>query len=239
MRRLLSIVAALVALPLSANPLLQLVGSPSAPPTFVVAGTAAANADGSDLTPSLGAHQANDILLVMVRTQKSATVSTATSGWELLANDGGLDNLRQIAWYWKRAESGSETNPTFSGGVNTYLFYAQSYVIRGATTSDSPFVDSTIKYTNDDATPDSSEITATVSNSLVLCFGAVINDDAWTTSPPPIGWTLGDDITTTVGADARFFVIHRSTAAGTVAAVEIGAFGVAQWIVTHTVAIIP
>lgn len=211
-------------------------------PEFIAAGTAAATVDGSNVTPTLPSHQTGDILLAAQKTINTGTPAVETAGWTQIGSTTTV-GTHKFAWYWKRAASASETNPEFSGGVNTFVNYAQTYCYRGAVSSGTPFEDETIWSSADPGTttdPLTSTVTTTGANRTVVCLRGSDNDVAWTTSPPPAGWTLDNDVTTLEGADASLTAISiEASSAGDVSSVTIGIIGSAQEQASVTLALIP
>jgi hypothetical protein len=186
--------------------------------TFIAAGAIAYDlTDPGSVTPEVPAHQADDILIVAAYNQgtyptNNADVpATATAGWTQIAS---IDGNEAGAWWWKRAVDGSTTGPVIT---STYTdLFAICYVFRGCTTTGTPFEDATTAGNLGDASATSTTalITTTDVGLLVAAFLTVGDDTAWSAnlgcSPPPPGWDLEDNSTTSQGTDCRFTVISAA-----------------------------
>ena len=78
-----------------------------------------AQAHGGNVTPTLPAHQANDLLLCLVESNDNVNHTTSTAGWSrLYTYTSAVSSQHRASLFWKIAASGSETNPTIvhSGG---------------------------------------------------------------------------------------------------------------------------
>lgn len=206
---------------------------------FISKGTAADNNTNADLTPTLPIHTTNDILFAQVQADATSTVSTATSGWSQIGSaivEGG----REATWWWKRAASGSETSPTFTGFAGTFtLNFAQVYCYRGAIATGTPFEDATTAQ-GTDTTPSTAAIDTTGVARAVVCFMVVHDDTAYSVAAPPIGWENSADDTTGTGGDGRLSVITTGKeTAGTVSSVSVGTLTGAESWSTLTLALIP
>ncbi len=115
------------------------ISAEAAAPTFNSFSAIAAST-GADVTVTLPAHQAGDIILLLgwVRdVNDSVTITTAT-GWTQLATwDRGTSSRYWL--FWKRATSGSETNPVFNKSGSNGDTYAAAITYRGANTSGDPW----------------------------------------------------------------------------------------------------
>src|SRR5690349_24405698 len=110
-----------------------------AAPTFQAVGTPASTSGGAGATvPTWPAHVANDIGLLLVETTTPETVA-APAGWTQVtgspqADSGGSST--QLAVFWKRAASSSETNPSIPDPGNHC--HAVIVTFRGCITSGDP-----------------------------------------------------------------------------------------------------
>ena len=146
-------------------------------------------------------------------------LSTSTDGWAEIANLGG-SNLDAV-WFWKRAPGAGTAGPTITASDD--VGFAICYVIRGAITDATPFEDATTAGDLVDNNPDTAEITTTASNRFVVSLLSVQEDTAWSSAPPPAGWTSDSDLATASGNDFRFtFISKEEASATTVSAVQIG-----------------
>lgn len=185
-----------------------------AAPTLQAEGTVAAVTSGN-LTVTLPAHQTNDILIVTLQgwvpnTVGSAAGVTAPTGWteasETPTPSGTADG--QVGLYWRRAASGSETNPTFvrptgwDTGTDT-AWAGRAYVVRGvdpnAATPWDALVASALFTTASQAF---SAVTVSGMERTVIHFGIKQDDNAWGTAPA--GWTAGLAGTSSTGTDSGF-----------------------------------
>lgn len=192
-----------------------------ATPSFISAGSINFTGSG-DNTPTPPAHQANDILIIACMNDGNYTMSTSTSGWTEIAEIQA--STPHVAWYWKRATGSGTAGATIVPSNSLNDLWAICYVIRGCITTGTPYEDATTDWGNAlETTPDTALITTTDVNRLVCCFASMAGDDAWSTPPPPSGWTTGDDSTSADGRHARHTVISIEKAtAGDVNATTIG-----------------
>jgi hypothetical protein len=174
------------------------------------------------ITPILPAHQADDILIVCALYKPTITeLNIATSGWALLDSSGsGGGGLGGVAWFWKRATSGAETNPAVSVVSGSGDHYAQAHVIRGCITSGNPWdVFASQAFTTTDPFS-ASGITTTVADTLICVIGGD-TDDAMasvvvTASDPTTfsGGTTTDNrwVESTSGTDGTLFIAFATKA---------------------------
>lgn len=102
-----------------------------------VAGVSGLATGAGNVTPTLPSHQADDILLALCETDDEA-VSCSTTGWaEIPSSMARRAGGTRLTWFWKRATSGAETNPTITGTTNHKIAYA--VVLRGCFTSGNPW----------------------------------------------------------------------------------------------------
>ena len=176
----------------------------------------------ADMTVTLPAHATGDILYLMAFVRDvddTASITTAT-GWAAVTGfpaDRGT-SARYWLW-WKRAASGSETNPVIDFSGTTGDSYYVVWTFRGCITSETPHE---VLGTPTTGTADPASLTGITSltdNSLivVLLMGEDNNNSACTTTGTnPADYTELYDETTT-GADAMSCLSYaaRSTAGAT------------------------
>jgi hypothetical protein len=198
-----------------------------AAPMLAAEGSVAAVTSGN-LTVTLPAHQANDILVACVvgwvpNTTSGTATLTAPSGWTKAASDtlitsGIIDG--EWAIFWRRAASSSETNPTFtrpSGwdtGTDT-CFAGRAYVVRGCVTTGDPWdqiAQSPLYSTANGAVP---AVTVSGSERTVIQF-FVSSDDL--SAGSVTGWTAGTAATTTTGTDAGFQTFRKENVSSSTSA---------------------
>ncbi len=138
-RGLSPVIAVIAALSL----LLPAIPAQSAAPTFVgVSGTnstTAAASTGADVTVTLPAHQAGDILLLIgvVRDQDD---TVTVSGWTQMTGSPFNRSTVSRYWvFWKRAASSSETNPVFDKNTTTGDTFVAVASYRGAIGTGDPW----------------------------------------------------------------------------------------------------
>ena len=183
-----------------------------AAPILQAEGALAIATTATTVTPVIPAHALNDILICASGNWAPATAGalakhTISSGWTELASlqipaSGDADGW--IVWWWKRAASGSETNPTLTrtGDTGTDTnFTGRIYVIRGVITSDPAWdeVDPTTLYPTANQPVDA----LTVSGTERLAIHFLVKTDDFVTAPT-VGagaWTAGTQLETTTGTD--------------------------------------
>ena len=108
-------------------------------PTVQGSSVVAAALTTASVTPTLPAHQANDILLSPAWIRTSTGGLSVPTGWTSFADFTRGTTARYRA-AWKRAAGSAETNPTWavSGGATADKF-AQVHVIRGCVTGGQSF----------------------------------------------------------------------------------------------------
>jgi hypothetical protein len=145
-----------------------------------VAGVGADNSGSTgSVTYTLPSHQADDILLLVCETNVSAGLTTATSGWAHVTNSPRAQgsNVTCINVFWKRAASGSETNPVVDATSNHQAGFAMA--VRGCVTVGNPWDFTPVgSGTASGSTMSATGGTTTVANCLVLICSANFNDTA-------------------------------------------------------------
>jgi hypothetical protein len=186
-------------------------------PTYINTGAIGYDTSGAaSVTPAVPTHQTNDILIATAWNE-NAVMSTSTSGWTLLGSASVAGTADEVAYWWKRATSSGTSGPTITA-ADTDLFAVVS-VYRGCITTGTPFESATVIAQNTDDSENeevySSTITSTLTDSLLLILGVIGDVPAWNSSPPPTGWTLDDNSSTTLGTDAEFFLMSKAAASTT------------------------
>jgi MSHA biogenesis protein MshQ len=111
---------------------------PSAAAPAWQAASAIAASNGGNVTVTLPAHVANDVMLLQVLVRDTNDTITWPTGWTQLATvDRGTTS--RTWWAWKRAASASETNPLISKSTATGDTYAAVTTYRGASTIGDPW----------------------------------------------------------------------------------------------------
>lgn len=186
-------------------------------PPWYQAFSAIAASTGANVTVTLPAHQADDILLlsVVVRDQND-TITVA--GWTQIATvDRGA--VSRYWWFWKRAASSAETNPLVAKSTGTGNTYAVVITYRGAITTGDPWE---VKGTPQTGTADPmvlTGITTVSADSLVVAAVAGENNNnnsIITTGTDPAAYTE-HYVESAVGADGviTFSEAARTTAGAT------------------------
>lgn len=206
-------------------------------PHFAGAGAIAFDTNSPiSVTPTPPTHQENDILIAMSLSNLGAEMSTVTAGWTRIS----FTSLNiDVAYFWKRAPGSGTVGPTITNGGSGDTF-AICYVIRGCITDATPFEDATTDAATNDVTPDTAEIDTTDVNRLVVGVCGIDDNFTWTNAPPPAGWTLKDDRTSSDGNDCRFtFISKPEASATTVSTVVIGTLSTIEDWGSLTLAFIP
>jgi len=186
-------------------------GGDVAPPAFVSAGSKFDSYTSlTSLQPGVPAgYQSGDIFVakLVVYGDQSSEGWPSVSGWTRFSE--GFGSIGSHALYWRRVTA-SESTPVFDIGVNAASNAALASVsaYRGCVSTGSPIgvLEYTSLYTN---TPYAPAIVPQVDGGLLvglLCCGT---RHSWTTSPPPSGWSLAVDESTSAGSDCRITEIYR------------------------------
>lgn len=113
-------------------------GSAAAAPPAWQASSAIATSTGADVTVTLPAHAANDILLLQVLVRDVNDTITWPAGWTQIATvDRGT--TARYWWAWSRAASAAEPNPLVNKNTTTGDTYAAVTTYRGAITTGDPW----------------------------------------------------------------------------------------------------
>jgi hypothetical protein len=189
-----------------------------AAPVFQAQGAAVGNTTG-DLTVGLPAHQADDILILVVSLWAPNTASAVDtiptpSGW----TQAGQTSFPATAdgrfgVFWRRATSGSTTDPVISRsglnwdtGADTNLS-GRAYAIRGCKTSGNFWEDVNFSATHTAANGNFPAIDVLGSQRMVLLVALSGDDQGLGT--PPSGWTAGGGDSTTEGTDSSFQTFRK------------------------------
>lgn len=193
-----------------------------AAPTWQAGGGLTAVASGTTRTPTLPAHQAGDILICQAIYNGASTLSIS-GGWQAIfvTNAAGIST----GYWWLRATSGAETNPTVTSSATasgTAVLCAQTFNIRGCIGSGTPFGPQDESAVTTGTTVSTQALTTVNNDTLVVSFVSV-DDDVASSSYPPSGWTDQNDITTATGGGAHLIAISKGQAvAGSVSAASFG-----------------
>lgn len=108
-----------------------------AAPTLQAVGTP--NNSTANVTFALPAHQAGDILMLVIECAESAGVSAPAGGWAHVTNSPRPQgsNVTCLNVLWKRASASTTPNPTVTDPGNHMVGFA--YVVRGCITYGDPF----------------------------------------------------------------------------------------------------
>jgi hypothetical protein len=163
----------------------------------IVSGAVSAVFSGTTVSPVLPTHAADDILVV--QGWKNDASDLSVSGWTAIVSADNDSNL-STGWWWKRAASGSETDPTVSSSTSatsTERLYGCCYRIRNSATSGDPFEDATVNGSpTSSTTPAGATVTTTGDDRLVVTFALMDANTSWSTPPPPSTWaTVNDEAT--------------------------------------------
>lgn len=151
----------------------------AAAPTWQ-ASSAIAASTGADVTVTLPAHAANDILLLQVVVRDTDDTITWPAGWVQIATvDRGA--TARYWWAWKRAATSAETNPLVSKSTTTGDSYAAVTSYRGAITTGDPWEVKGSPNTATTANHTLNGITTVTAESLIVA--ALCGEDNSSTSP--------------------------------------------------------
>lgn len=167
----------------------------SVPPSNISAPVngAATSLANSPRVPVLPSHIAGDLLICLVEGRNNSAITTASAGWVREYLLGGTNN-HSAALFWKIAASGSEANPSFSGGNN---MVARCSRFRGVDQSNPFDVPYAAALTANDDLVTSGTLTPVTSGTMVL-FAAHFNVTT-DFDIEPAGWTSTADYYTTTG----------------------------------------
>lgn len=191
-------------------------------------------------TPTLPAHQADDILVVVCGAGSAQTWTCPTSGWAEVAAAQNNANF-STGWFWKRATSAAEANPVCTAAASLTLGgYAVAFRVRGCVASGTPFEDATLGGSpTSNTTPASSVITTTGAQRLAVAI-AQIEDNNTISNYPPATWTGVYNNGSNTGDDWHANIIAQTVpVAGDVAAVNVCSQNAADYWKTLTLAFIP
>ena len=112
-----------------------------AQPVLTACSAAVAASTGADVTPTLGAHAAGDVMvLVGLVRDNDDTVTVGGGTWTALTGSPWTrSTVERYFVFWKRAASAAETNPLFDKSTATGDTYVWTCNWRGATSADPPF----------------------------------------------------------------------------------------------------
>lgn len=198
-------------------------GGGGSAPTFVAAGAISEQTSGAGnaITPVIPTHQADDILIAEIQILTPSANITTPSGWTnimaKLTNPGGMASQ----WFWKRAASGSETNPAISEDVNT-VKSARVYVYRGCVASGTPYEAETSTAYNG-TSPSTAGITTLGANRLVVVLADKFQTTDFSAGYPPGGWTNDSSSSNAGDSGCHYYALSKSVAvAGAVSSASMG-----------------
>lgn len=179
---------------------------------------AVASAGSGNITPTLPAHAADDIA-IMICAQADNVVCTLPAGWTIVdpTNNNGVNNER-LFWAWKRLTSGAESDPTITHTAGDSII-ARISTYRGVRTSGDPYdVKSVNASVGASATVTATAITPGNANSMIVFCGGQADNSAYSgySGTNPTFSEAIDNLTTT-GTDASIFLADgiRTTADST------------------------
>lgn len=158
---------------------------------------------GADITPVIPAHTANDILVCIAASRVVTETCATPSGWTLKSGPVDTTGWRTYVFY-KRAASGSETNPLLDWSAATGEKYGQVHTFRGATVTGDPFSAAVLAADLTDPIA-TTGITTVVAGKRVIVVGIASDNLSTTvavTSTDPATYTLHHYSDITTGADA-------------------------------------
>lgn len=218
-----------------------------AAPTFFGKGTLDAENSGTSITPIdfPASIAANDIAVMAVGCNNTSTFTTPSGqgAWAILGTSLESDAGQSTEWYWLRL-TGSETAETVTASAtfsNTVGGYGQIWVFRGCITTGNPFEGVGNDGTAAQTTPDSTAVTTTDVDRLVVCI-CLLDDNVDAASGfPPSGWTdMGGFSSSSVGGDWATKAMERTEAsATTVPAAVVGTWGASLRWRTISFALVP
>lgn len=190
-----------------------------AAPTLQASGTIA-NVTTGNLTVTLPAHQADDILIVVVsgwvpNTTTGTNVMTAPAGgWAKLLSDSLINTQIDGEWaiFWLRATASGTTNPAFTrpGSWDTGTDSAwggRAYVIRGCAKTGNPWDDAAKSALHSAANGAFPAVTVSGSERTVIQFLSKSDDNGAVTAAS--GWTIDTAVGSTTGTDCSFQTIRK------------------------------
>lgn len=218
-----------------------------AAPTFFGQGTLVANTSGTTLgpIPFPAGIAANDIAVLGVGCNGANTFTTPTSqgAWAVLGTSLEADAGQSTEWYWLRL-TGSEASENVTAGTAfspSVSGFGQIWVFRDCITTGNPFEGVGNDGTAAQTTPDTTACPTTGPDRLVASMVLGDFSTAWSTAPPPAGWSqMGTRQSTTTGGDWQTDAIQRTVAtAQTIPTAVIGTWGSSIRYRTITFALIP
>jgi hypothetical protein len=211
-----------------------------AAPTYRAAG-AFASGTGTTLGAAVPASTAaNDILFILAWTSTSNVITESDGLWTRIS---GAENANgSYALFWRRAGASEATaNLACTGTVGTgSIFCARMWGFIGAETTGDPYEALVVNYQATTAATAiaGTDITTLGTDRLAITLCLVDDNEAWTTAPPPAGWSAGTNSTSATGSDATNASCQKTMAsAGAVGAHNVGVMPNAEFYVTATLAL--
>jgi hypothetical protein len=190
-----------------------------ATPVLQTQGSLASTSANENLTVTIPTGEAVDDILVATlvawvpSTSTGAATMAAPSGWTKFSPDittitGGLIDA-EYAFFWKRATSTNEANPTFTRPANWAIsnWSGRIYIIRGCIKTGNPWTDLVASSISTAANPPIPSVNVFNTNdeiNLPIAF-MVKTDNTATPTGSELGtynWTGQTEVTTTTGTDA-------------------------------------
>jgi hypothetical protein len=174
---------------------------------------------GADITPVIPAHALDDILILLASSRVVTETCLTPANWTL--KHGPIDSGTTWRTYafWKRAQSGAETNPLLDWSAAVGEKYGQVHTVREAIASGDPFAASVLAA--DDTDPiTTAGVSSTLPNQRIIVAG-IANDNLSTTvtvtGTDPAAYALNHYSDIATGADAAgwFASAVRATAGAT------------------------
>lgn len=192
----------------------------------ITAGTLAANGtSGTTQVVTLPTHAADDILVVTALCNQASTLSIDV-GYTAFTLAGGdvnplSDAALSTAIWWKRATSGSETNPTVTSSTAasaSNVILGKPYTVSGCDTSGDPY---DVAHANPagaqttSTAPASGSITTSGSDRLLVHFALIDDNNTMSSGLPPGTYSTLVDENTAVGGDAQLATIYKAVPSAT------------------------
>ena len=166
---------------------------------------------GTDLALTLPSHQADDFAIIFCIGDEISGIGTwsitVASGWtELFSFNHTAGRDRDVACFYKKLTSGSETNPTATYSVTEQISASVS-VFRNVDT-DTPFdVAEQVSEIVNTSLPTNPAITTVNDNAAIVLWHGISGDDI-TVAGAPTGYVLGESLTNNAGLNRGQFVAY-------------------------------
>ncbi len=145
----------------------------------------------------------HDVLIAVLhsRTDTAHTCTTNCTGWTEFSTQAGGNGRLSVWWY--RQGTTTPTGPTFAGPTSG-SYTGRIWAFRGVAQSGNPF-DQVSSNTTQGATTNyaGSNLTSTVSNSMLVMVGGSVDDQAWGPG--------GGSCNVPSGANGDFYAVHAGS----------------------------